>query len=209
MDMADEIVLLDISRSGDNSSATWERAQEFTKELFLPMTMGGGITSIDMGMWLMRECGADKLSINTHAFRHPEFITELASKVGSQSVVVSIDSKDDEVYINQGQEPTGTNVVAWAEAAQAMGAGELYLMDIDRDGSLQGYNLDLLKMVTSRVSIPVVISGGCGSYLHMDEGFNAGADACSTSCIFHFSKTGMNAMKEKLTERGHRIRVTG
>lgn len=208
MDMADEIVLLDITRAGGDRSKSWERAEAFASSLFLPLAMGGGITSVDMALELMRERGADKVIVNTAAFRNPEFITQLASKVGSQSVVVSIDSKDDEVYINQGQEPTGANVVAWAEAAQKMGAGELYIMDIDRDGSLQGYNLDLLKSITRRVTIPVVISGGCGSWKNMHDGFEAGADACSTSNIFHFTTKSLCAAKDYLTERGHNIRVS-
>jgi cyclase len=207
MEMADEMVILDVTRPGGDSVRSWARAKEFQDSLFLPLSMGGGVCDMDRALWLMRECGADKIVVNTEAFRRPEFITQLAEKFGSQSIVVSIDSRDGFVYTEQGRMYTGRETVDWAVEAQQRGAGELYLMDIDRDGSLQGYNLDLLRAVSSRVTIPVIISGGCGAWSHMHDGFNAGADACSTSCIFHFTKTGMGAFKEKLTERGHRIRT--
>lgn len=208
MEMADEMVVLDITRPGGDSARTWRRAEEFGDNLFLPLAMGGGVRTVDDALRLMRECGADKIVVNTQAYRDPGFIARLADKIGSQSVVVSIDAKDGIVHIDQGRESTGAMAQDWARKAEAMGAGEIYLMDMDRDGSLQGYNLDLLKAVSSAVRIPVVISGGCGNFQHMHEAFEAGADACSTSVIHHFSRTGMNAMKEKLSAKGHNVRVS-
>ena len=207
MEMADEMVILDITRPGGSSDRSWLRAREFADRLFLPVAMGGGVCGLDKALLLMRDYGADKIVINTHAVRYPEFITELADKIGSQSVVLSVDVKDGTVWINQGQENTGMDAIEWVKEAEHRGCGEIYLMDIDRDGSLQGYNISLLQSVCAVVGVPVIISGGCGNYLHMDEAFNAGADACSTSVIFHFSKTGMGAMKEKLLERGHHVRM--
>ena len=207
LEAADEMVVLNITRPGGEDDATWDRAKDFQHHLFLPLAMGGGIRSLEMALWLMRDVGADKVIINSEAFRNPAFITNLAEKFGSQSVVVSIDAKDGIVHIDQGRENTGAMAADWAKEAERRGAGEIYLMDMDRDGSLQGYNLDLLKAVSGAVGVPVIISGGCGAWSHMDEAFNAGADACSTSCIFHFSETGMRAFKEKLAERGHRIRT--
>lgn len=208
MELADEVVLLDVTRGdGDGSGSFSGRVREFAENLFLPLAVGGWVRSVDTAVGLIRDFGADKVVVNTEAFHRPGFITELAEKLGSQSVVLSIDSKEGEVYVEQGTRSTGVSVADWAEAGVKRGAGEIYLMDVDRDGSLRGYNLDLLRSVTERVGVPVVISGGCGGWHHMDEGFNAGADACSTSVIHHFTRTSLNAAKTYLAEKGHEVRI--
>lgn len=205
MELADEIVILDITR--DNPVPDWTRARDFADRLFLPLAIGGGIRRISDSYHLMREVGADKVVVNSEAFRRPTFISELAEKFGSQSVVVSIDVKDGIVHTDQGRTRTDHTAMEWAREAEEYGAGEIYLMDMVRDGSLQGYNLDLLKDVASSVSIPVIISGGCGTWKHMAEGFEAGADACSTSVIHHFTKTSLKAAKDYLSSNGHRVRI--
>ena len=208
MELADEIIIIDISRYPvDDFNNRWDRASGFSSHLFLPLCMGGGVKTLGHAHFLMREVGADKVVINSEAFRRPEFITELAEKFGSQSIVVSIDSRGGEVFIDQGQTPTGEPPEKWAVEAERRGAGEIYLMDITRDGSLQGYNIPLLEGVASAVKIPVIISGGCGGWRHMAEGFDAGADACSTSVIHHFTKTSLNAAKTYLHENGHTVRL--
>jgi cyclase len=208
MELADELVILDITRDPTpDFRDRWNRAGSFSDNLFLPLAVGGAVKSVGDAHFLMREVGADKVVINSHAFRRPEFITELAEKFGSQSVVVSIDARDGEVFIDQGKTPTGKSAKEWAYEAQERGAGEIYLMDCARDGSLLGYNLDLLESVLSAVSIPVIISGGCGNWSHMDAAFSLGADACSTSVIHHFTQTSLNAAKTYLHENGHRVRL--
>lgn len=212
MELADEIVILDITRvraSGGRGRGSdfSNRAGAFADKLFLPLSIGGGITDVAAARYLMREVGADKVVVNTQAFRRPTFISELAEKFGSQSVVVSIDVKDGIVHTDQGRTCTDHTAIEWAQEAEEYGAGEIYLMDMTRDGSLRGYNLDLLKDIVSSVKIPVIISGGCGSWKHMAEGFDAGADACSTSVIHHFTKTSLNAAKTYLHENGHTVRL--
>ena len=209
MEMADEMVILDITRQPFNSSASWRRAREFSASLFLPLAMGGGVCSVHRALWLMRDIGADKIIVNTHAFRHPEFLTALSDKIGAQSVVLSVDVKNETVWIDQGREDTGKDAIEWVQEAERRGIGEVYLMDINRDGSLQGYNLPLLRAIAAAVKVPVVISGGCGAWEHMHQGFNAGADACSTSNIFHFTTTSLVAAKDYLAERGHNMRMSG
>ena len=153
------------------------------------------------------EAGADKVVINTYAFRHPEFITQIAHKYGSQSVCVSIDVKDWHVWIDRGSEDTGRYVIDWAGEAVSRGAGELLIMDMDRDGSLEGYNLDLIAAVSTIVPVPVVAVGGCGNWSHLVEGFHAGAHGCATSCINHFTRPSLLAAKSYLGQAGLPVRT--
>jgi len=207
MELADELVMLDVTRPVGGNPDSYRRFRDFGDNLFLPLAVGGGIDRLDLAVDVMRGGGADKVVVNTEAFRRPEFITELAEKFGSQSVVVSIDSKDGEVYVDRGQVPTGRGAAEWAEEAASRGCGEIYLMDVERDGSFLGYNLGLLESVLSVVSVPVIISGGCGGWHHMSAAFFAGADACSTSVIHHFTKTSLNAAKQYLAAKGHEVRI--
>ena len=223
MEEADEILLLDVSRlvhgrnrhvgsdidrdgRGDHAVSFLEAVRDFSANLFLPLTVGGWITSL-ADVKAAFDAGADKVVINTHAFRQPEFITQIAHKWGSQACVVSIDGKDWHVWIDRGFEDTGVHVLEWAREAVARGAGELLLMDIDRDGSLEGYNLELVQAVSEAVSVPVVAVGGCGNWSHMVEGFHAGAVGCATACIFHFTKPSLLAAKGYLGEAGLPVRT--
>jgi cyclase len=206
LELADEILLLDVTRNGtrDSYRATVDR---FSRELFLPTTIGGRLDSLEEAAWAFREAGADKILVNTWAWREPEIITVLASKYGTQSIVVGIDVKDWHVWIDQGREDTGAHVLDWAREAVCRGAGELVLMDMDRDGSLQGYNYDLVGAVSRAVDVPVVAVGGCGNWQHMHEGFAAGADACATACIHHFTNTSLRAAKDYLAGQGLPMRM--
>ena len=207
MEEADELVILDVSRLrklGDDGFLSSVR--NFSANLFLPLTVGGHITSMS-DVKAAFDAGADKVVINTHAFRHPEFITQIAHKYGSQSVCVSIDTKDWHVWIDRGSEDTGMHVLEWAREAVSRGAGELLLMDMDRDGSLEGYNLELVQAVSGAVSVPVVAVGGCGNWSHLVEGFHAGAHGCATACIFHFTRPSLLAAKSHLGEAGLPVRT--
>ena len=228
MELADEILLLDVTRHGvDNGLGTsgptgspflygavpggldgdfLRAVLDFSANLFLPLTVGGWITSLD-DVKKAFDSGADKVVINTEAFRHPEFITQIAHKYGSQAVVVSIDVKDWHVWIDRGSEDTGVHVLEWAHEAVGRGAGELLLMDWERDGSLEGYNLELVQAVSGAVSVPVIALGGCGNWSHLVEGYMAGADACATSCIFHFTKPSLKAAKSYLHQAGVPVRI--
>lgn len=209
MEEADEIFLLDVSRLWiweTERNVFLKAVADFSANLFLPLTAGGWITSM-ADVKAAFEAGADKIVINTHAFRHPEFITQIAHKYGSQAVCVSIDVKDWHVWIDRGREDTGRHVLEWAREAVSRGAGELLLMDMDRDGSLEGYNLELVQAVSGAVSVPVVAVGGCGNWSHLVEGFHAGAHGCATSCIFHFTRPSLLAAKSYLGEAGLPVRT--
>ena len=208
MEEADEILLLDVTRESSEAAqmAFHDTVRQFSEQLFLPLSVGGHISDL-AGVHNLFALGADKICVNTHAFRHPEFITEIAHKYGSQAVCVSIDARDWHVWIDRGSEDTGVHVLEWAREAVARGAGELLLMDVDRDGSLEGYNLELVQAVSGAVSVPVVAVGGCGNWSHLVEGFHAGAHGCATSCIFHFTKPSLLAAKGYLGERGIPVRM--
>jgi cyclase len=209
MEEADEILLLDITRESSEASqmAFHDTVRQFAEQLFLPLSVGGHLSSAAGAHAAFRELGADKVVINTHAFHHPEFITEIAHKYGSQAVCVSIDVKDWHVWIDRGSEDTGVHVLEWAREATARGAGELLIMDMDRDGSLEGYNLELTRAVADAVSVPVVAVGGCGNPGHMIEVIQEGhATACATQCIFHFSRLGVINLKKGLATGGVPVR---
>lgn len=207
MELADEILLLDVSRDcSPVDNRFLDSVSDFSANLFLPLTVGGWITSMD-DVKAAFDAGADKIVVNTHAFRHPEFITEISHKWGSQACTVSIDIKDWHVWIDRGSEDTGVHVLEWAREAVRRGAGELLLMDIDRDGSLEGYNLELLEAVSRAVSVPVVAVGGCGRWDHMVEGLKSGAGACATACIFHFTRPSLEAAKAHLDRAGIEVRI--
>lgn len=218
MEEADEIILLDVTRRRpvhidrdsnhvDSCSHFRRAVRDFSANLFLPLTVGGWITSLD-DVKAAFDAGADKIVINTHAFRHPEFITQIVHKYGSQAVCVSIDVKDWHVWIDRGSEDTGFHVLYWAQAAVSRGAGELLVMDMDRDGSLEGYNLELTRAVADAVSVPVVAVGGCGNWSHMVEAVQQGhASGCATSCINHFTKPSLLAAKAYMGEAGVPVRA--
>ena len=179
----------------------------------MPLSVGGWITAIG-DIETLLEHGADKITLNTHAYRHPEFITEAAKVFGSQCIVVSIDAKREEtgeaiVWIDRGRENTGVTAVDWAKQAESRGAGEILLTSIDHDGMRKGYDLPLLKSVADAVRIPVIAFGGVGHWSHMAAGVKeAGVDAVSAGNIFHFTEHSTKKAKEYLRGAGVDVRDT-
>jgi len=188
----DELVLVDIVAHQSNDDPDFESIDEFGQDCFVPLTVGGGITRIEQVQRLLR-AGADKVSVNTAAYARPELVSEIAGRHGSQCVVASIDVRAHEdgwaCFSHAGQNATGRDVVAWAREMEDRGAGEILLTSIDRDGTMQGYDLALIEAVVSAVRIPVIASGGAGSYQHMiDAVKQAGASAVAAASIFHFTE---------------------
>lgn len=209
----DEILILDISREHTGRDEFFYIVQELSERCFVPLAVGGWITSIsDIEALLGR--GADKVVINTHAFRHPEFITEAARVFGSQCIVVSMDVRRDGegrhvVWIDRGRENTGMSVVEWARTAREKGAGEILLTSIDHDGMRKGYDLELMAEVTRAVDIPVIAFGGVGDWQHLVEGVNVGhVDAVSAGNIFHYTEHSTKKAKEFMREKGVEVRDT-
>ncbi len=208
----DEIVALDVTRPGEGDRANFEQVvSEFASRCFVPLAAGGGIRSLADVERLMA-VGADKVVVNTGALERPELITEIAQAYGAQCVVVSIDAKRHEdgtyeVFGRFGAEPTGKTPEDWAREAEALGAGEIMITAIERDGSLQGYDLELSRAVADAVGIPVLILGGCGTWKHMAEGFReADAAAACTQNIYHFTETSIHSAKRYLAGQGIAVR---
>jgi len=189
----DEIILVDITATPENREPDYTAIAEFTAECFVPITIGGGIRSVNHITSLLR-AGADKVSLNSSTFGNPELVKIASSRFGSQCIVASMDvrKKADgtyECYKNSGTLPTGKEAVAWAKTMEEYGAGEILLTSIDRDGTMEGYDLDLIKRVSSAVTIPVIASGGAGTYQHMYEAISMGnASAVAAASIFHFTE---------------------
>lgn len=209
LELADEIVLLDVTRaplSPGQREKFWSSVRDFSRDLFLPLSVGGWIRSMEDVRRAFEE-GADKIVINTALYADPNFGTAVAHKYGAQALVGSVDVRDGEVYVQQGNEGTGIKAAEYARALVSAGAGEIFLMDIDRDGSLLGYNLPLVHEVSSAVTVPVVAVGGCGNWSQMEDGFNAGADACATQVIHHLTNTSLKACKTYLRDHGVEVRL--
>jgi len=206
----DEIILVDITATLENRCPDYEAIAEFTAECFIPITIGGGIRSVDHITNLLR-AGADKVSLNSCLFENPELVKLASNQFGSQCIVASIDvrKKTDgtyECYKDSGMVPTGKEVVAWAKTMEEFGAGEILLTSIDRDGTMGGYDLELIKRVSSMVNIPVIASGGAGTYQHMFEAISIGnASAVAAASIFHFTEQTPLEAKKYLAE--HKIPV--
>jgi imidazole glycerol-phosphate synthase subunit HisF len=207
----DEIVLVDITATKDGRPPDFAMIDDLADECFMPMTVGGGVkTSDDIGRLL--SVGADKVCLNSHALATPELIAEGAKSYGSQCIVVSIDvmRKADgstEVFSHSGTQPTGLDPVDWAKRAEALGAGEILLTSIDRDGTFSGYDIELTSNVTRAVSIPVIASGGAGNYQHMAEVLEgSGVSAVAAASIFHFTEQTPAEAKKYLASRGHHVR---
>lgn len=207
----DELVLLDIVAHEGSDDPDFESIDEFGKDCFVPLTVGGGITRIDQVQKLLR-AGADKVSVNTHAFARPDFVSEIATRHGAQCVVCSIDVRksDDGTYrcfSNAGTVQTGHDPVSWAREMQDRGAGEILLTSIERDGTMSGYDLKLVESVAKAVSIPVIASGGAGNYQHMvDVIKEAGATAAAAASIFHFTEQTPAGAKAALSAAGIPVR---
>jgi imidazole glycerol-phosphate synthase subunit HisF len=209
----DEIVALDITRPGEgNRDNFYSVVQQTARKCFVPLAAGGGVRTIDDFRKLL-SIGADKIIVNSEAVRRPEFITEAANLFGAQCVVLSIDAKKHEdgsyeVYTEFGAKPTGLNPVEWARKAQELGAGEIMITSIERDGLLEGYDNELGRMVAEAVDIPVLICGGAGKWQDFVDGFQKGkASAVCTTCIYHFTETSIRSAKKYMKDAGIDIRI--
>ena len=200
---ADELCFLDISATQENRQNMFDMVKKVASTCFIPFTVGGGIKEIADFLTLMR-CGADKVSINSSAISNPALITEAANKFGSQCVVVALDVKKTnngyEVFSHGGTKPTGLNAINWAIKVQQLGAGEILLTSMDKDGTKTGYDLNLIKEITSKVSIPVIASGGVGSLIDLADGLKAGASAVLAASIFHFRQFSIAEAKNFLKQ---------
>ncbi len=209
---ADEIVLLDISATVQGRRTMVELVRQVARVLDIPFTVGGGIGNLDDARNVLWN-GADKVSVNTAAIRNPEIITSLSDVYGVQSVVVSIDARRTkgggyEVYIEGGRTATGLDAIQWAKRATELGAGEVLLTSIDRDGTEQGYDIELTSKVSGSVPVPVIASGGGGSPEHIYRVLTEGlADAALAASIFHFNQYSVEKVKEYLKERGVIVRI--
>jgi cyclase len=206
----DELVLVDIVAHQSDDDPDFESIDEFGQDCFVPLTVGGGITRIEQVQRLLR-AGADKVAINTAAYARPELVTEIASRHGAQCVVVSIDVRAQDggwaCFSHAGQQATGREVVAWARELEDRGAGEILITSIERDGSMQGYDLPLIEAVVRAVNIPVIASGGAGHYQHMVEAVTqAGASAVAAASIFHFTEQTPAGAKAALAAAGVPVR---
>ncbi|MCS7262720.1 MAG: imidazole glycerol phosphate synthase subunit HisF [Aquificaceae bacterium] len=206
---ADELVFLDITASAEDRKITLEVVKKVAEEVFTPFTVGGGVSSLE-DMRQLLEAGADKVSVNTSAVKNPQLVWEGARRFGSQCVVVAIDAKRKgdrwEVYIHGGRTPTGLDAVEWAKKVEGLGAGEILLTSMDRDGTKIGYDLELIRSVTQAVNIPVIASGGAGRVEHFYEAFTAGADACLAASLFHFKEVSIPELKLYLMSKGLPVR---
>lgn len=206
----DELVLVDIVAHQSDDDPDFESIDEFGQDCFVPLTVGGGITRIEQVQRLLR-AGADKVSVNTAAYARPELVTEIARRHGIQSVVASIDVRAQDggwtCFSHAGRQPTGREVMAWARELEDRGAGEILITSIERDGTMQGYDLPLIEAVVRSVSIPVIASGGAGNYQHMvDAVIQAGASAVAAASIFHFTEQTPAGAKAALAAAGVPVR---
>ena len=207
---ADELVFLDITASSDDRDTTIDMVRRVADEVYIPFTVGGGIRTLEDARRMLR-AGADKVSVNTAAVERPELITEIATEFGAQCVVCAIDAKRSadgwEVHLHGGRTPTGIDAVEWAKEAVRLGAGEILLTSMDRDGTREGFDLDLIQAIVDAVTVPVIASGGVGSIEHLVEGVAVGrADAVLAASIFHYREHTIADAKERMSAAGIHVR---
>jgi len=214
---ADELVFLDITASSDARETTVEMVRHTAEEVFIPFTVGGGIRSVEDARRILR-AGADKVGVNTAAVDRPELVSEIAEEFGAQCVVVAIDSRGRsscadgdgppfEVFTHGGRTPTGLDTVEWAARVVELGAGEILLTSMDRDGTKDGFDVPVTSAVSSTVTVPVIASGGVGTVQHMVEGITlAGADAVLAASIFHFGEHSIGEVKAAMAAAGIPVR---
>lgn len=216
-DGADELVFYDINASRSNQDIRLKFVEAVAAQIFIPFSVGGGIRSVEDATKL-RMAGAEKVNVNTAAVKRKELISEIANAIGSQSTILSMDVKKTlkslkipsgyEIVINAGTEPTGIDALEWAKSGEALGAGELVINSIDADGTKNGYELTLTRMIADNVGIPVIASGGAGKPEHLYEAFTEGhADAALVASIVHYGEYTCRQLKEYLHNRGIKIRM--
>lgn len=210
---ADELVFLDITASSDSRTIKIDMVRRVAETVFIPFTVGGGIRSVEDFKTILRE-GADKVAVNTAAILNPSLISEAADKFGSQCVVVAIDAKRRpdksgwNIYKNGGRVDMGIDAVEWAMKANELGAGEILLTSMDCDGTKDGYDIELTKIISNNVSIPVIASGGAGNEEHFYEALTIGrADAALAASLFHYKELEINQVKEYLRDKGVSVRL--
>lgn len=213
---ADEVTFLDITASHEERDTTVQTVEQIAREVFIPLTVGGGIRSLG-DIRTMLNAGADKVSINTAAIHNPELVREASARFGAQCIVVAIDVKrvsatDEapryELFTHGGRQPTGIEAIEWAEKMASYGAGELLLTSMDRDGTRDGFELTITRAITDAVDIPVIASGGVGTLAHLAEGVTqGGADAVLAASIFHFGEYSIGEAKRFMADRGIEVRL--
>ena len=217
---ADEITFLDITASSDNRDLILHVIEEVAAQVFIPLTVGGGVRKVEDVRRLLN-AGADKVSINTAAVQNPRLVADASARFGAQCIVVAIDAKKVdggadavpagsgwEVFTHGGRNPTGLDAVAWARRMEQLGAGEILLTSMDRDGTRQGFDLALTRAVADAVGVPVIASGGVGNLAHLAEGIVEGnADAVLAASIFHFGEYTVRQAKDYMASRGIEVRL--
>lgn len=209
---ADEITFLDITASHEQRDTTLEMVEAIAEQVFIPLTVGGGVRSIEDIRNLLN-AGADKVSINSAAVSNPDFVKQAADKFGSQCIVVAIDAKQVgenkwEIFTHGGRKPTGLDVIDWAIKMTELGAGEILLTSMDKDGVKTGFDLALTRAVSEAVNVPVIASGGVGNLEHLVEGIKIGkADAVLAASIFHFNQHSISEAKEYMQKAGIEVRL--
>ena len=215
---ADELTFLDISASHQGRATTMEVVSRCAEEVFIPLTVGGGVSSVEDVDRLLR-AGADKVAVNTAAIHRPELVAEIADRFGNQVLVLSVDARrtrpDEqrtdsgfEVTTHGGRKGAGLDAIAWASRAAELGAGEILLNAMDADGTTDGFDLELIRAVRREVSIPVIASGGAGVADHFPPAVDAGADAVLAATVFHFGTLSIGEVKASLSTAGHAVRTT-
>ena len=209
---ADELVFLDITASSDNRDTTIDMVHRIAEQVYIPFTVGGGIRTLEDARRMLR-AGADKVSVNTAAVQRPELISEIAAEFGVQCVVCAIDARRRqpdggwEVYLRGGRTPTGIDAIEWAIEAVRLGAGELLLTSMDRDGTREGFDVELTRAISDVVNVPIIASGGVGTLEHLSDGvIQGGADAVLAASIFHFREHTVAEAKAAMTAAGITVR---
>ena len=209
---ADELTFLDISASHEGRATTMDIVSRTAEEVFIPLTVGGGVSSVEDVDRLLR-AGADKVAVNTAAIRRPELIAEIADRFGNQVLVLSVDARRApgtdsgfEVTTHGGRQSAGLDAIAWAARAAELGAGEILLNAMDADGTQDGFDLEIIRAVRREVAIPVIASGGAGAVEHFPPAVEAGADAVLAATVFHFGTLSIGDVKRALSASGHPVR---
>ena len=209
---ADELVFLDITASSGSRETTYDVVRRTAEQVFIPLTVGGGVRSVEDVDRLLR-AGADKVGVNTAGIARPELLREISRRFGSQVLVLSVDARRApgtesgyEVTTHGGRTGTGIDAVEWAARGEELGVGEVLLNSMDADGTKRGYDLEMLRAVRARVSVPVVASGGAGALEHFAPAVEAGADAVLAASVFHFGQLRIGEVKQSLRDAGHAVR---